>query len=66
MVIIGDTSQIDTRYLDRHSSGLTYAMEKLTGPISDPELAGYAHLVGATTFNESVRSDLAKFAERIL
>jgi PhoH-like ATPase len=60
IVFTGDLDQIDrTRKvgLDRKSSGLAYAISQLTNKSS---------LIAATTFEQSVRSDLAKIAEEFL
>lgn len=57
VIFTGDIGQIDRRRrLDEKSSGLTYAMNRMS---NHP-------LVGITTFKETVRSPLAKLAEEVL
>lgn len=57
MIFTGDLGQIDRRrLLDRRSSGLNYAINRLR---DNP-------LVGITIFRESVRSPLAKVADDLL
>ena len=67
-VFTGDLSQIDRRYLDRKTSGLSYAIERLTdiGNLAVKDLAEYVSLCGSVSFTESVRSDLAYYAEKVL
>ncbi len=68
IVFTGDLSQIDRRYLDRRSSGLAYAIERLTNieNLDDGRLAQYVSMIGAVNFKDSVRSDLARYAEMVL
>ena len=54
MIFTGDLSQIEESCkLDVHSSGLTYAMDRLGGET----------LIGIVNFDDVVRSALAKLAE---
>ena len=56
VVLTGDPGQIDTPYLDSHSSGLTHVVKKFTGrPIA-------AHV----TLNKGERSELAELAADLL
>lgn len=68
VVCTGDLSQIDLHHLDRKSSGLAYAIEKLTNlkNLDNPELAEDVHLVGVVNFKDSVRSKIASYAEKVL
>lgn len=56
MVLLGDTDQIDTPYLDKWSNGLTIAIEKLKGQ----SLFGHIHL------DKGVRSPLATLGSNLL
>lgn len=56
MVLLGDTDQIDTPYLDKWSNGLTIAIEKLKGQ----NLFGHIHL------DKGVRSPLATLGSNLL
>ena len=56
IVLLGDTDQVDTPYLDRHSNGLAIAIEKLKGK----ELFGHIKL------DRGERSPLATLASREL
>ena len=56
IVLLGDTDQVDTPYLDRHSNGLAIAIEKLKGN----ELFGHIKL------DRGERSPLATLASREL
>jgi PhoH-like ATPase len=68
VVFTGDLSQIDRKYLDRQSSGLAYSADKLTNRdnIFDDELSYGPTIVAISTFKESVRSALARYAEKVL
>jgi len=68
IVFTGDLSQIDRKYLDRKSSGLAYAIEKLTNKenIFDKDISYGPTIVAYVNFKESVRSDLARYAEKVL
>jgi len=56
MVLLGDTDQVDTAYLDRYSNGLTIAIERLKGQ----ELFGHIHL------DKGERSPLATLGSNVL
>jgi len=57
MVFTGDLGQIDrNRRLDRRTSGLAYAMDRMAGN----------EMVGAVNFRDTVRSPLASLAEGLL
>ena len=56
MVLLGDTDQVDTPYMDRYSNGLTIAIERLKGQ----ELFGHIHL------DKGERSALATLGSSIL
>tara|TARA_B100000029_G_scaffold171609_1_gene167976 strand:- start:1414 stop:2655 length:1242 start_codon:yes stop_codon:yes gene_type:complete len=56
VVLLGDTDQIDTPYIDRKSNGLTNVVEKFKNNV----LHAHVHL------NRGQRSDLASEASRIL
>lgn len=56
IIFTGDLSQIDGDRLDKHSSGLTYAIQKMR---SNP-------MIGVVNFKETLRSALASFAEEVL
>lgn len=56
MVLLGDTDQVDTPYLDRYSNGLTIAIERLKGQT----LFGHIHL------DKGERSQLATLGSNIL
>jgi len=75
IVFTGDLGQIDRFYLDRKSSGLAHASERLAGingwPDTLPnsvkrEFADCSKLIGVVNFTDSVRSVLASFAEKVL
>jgi PhoH-like ATPase len=56
IIFTGDINQIDTPYLDAHSNGLSYLVDKLKGqPI-------FAHV----TLEKGERSDLANLANELL
>jgi PhoH-like ATPase len=56
MVLLGDTEQVDTPYMDRYSNGLTIAIERLKGQ----ELFGHIHL------DKGERSALATLGSNVL
>ena len=56
MVLLGDTDQVDTPYMDRYSNGLTIAIERLKGQ----QLFGHIHL------DRGERSALATLGSNIL
>lgn len=56
VVVCGDLGQIDTKFLDRYSNGLSYVIDKFKG------WERYAHI----TLKKTVRSELAKEAEQRL
>jgi PhoH-like ATPase len=56
MVLLGDTEQVDTPYMDRYSNGLTIAIERLKGE----KLFGHIHL------DKGERSPLATLASNLL
>jgi PhoH-like ATPase len=56
IVFTGDLNQIDRPYLNKKSSGLNYASTKMK---DNP-------MVSIINFNETVRSELVKFAEEVL
>ena len=56
MVLLGDTDQVDTAYLDRYSNGLTIAIERLKGQ----DLFGHIHL------DKGERSPLATLGSNVL
>jgi len=56
MVLLGDTDQIDTPYLDKFTNGLTIAIEKLKG----------SHLFGHIRLDRGERSALATLASQSL
>jgi PhoH-like ATPase len=56
MVLLGDTDQVDTPYLDRYSNGLTIAIERLKGQ----RLFGHIHL------DKGERSQLATLGSNVL
>ena len=56
VVLLGDTGQIDTPYLDYHSNGLTIVVEKF----KDLSISGHIHLL------KGQRSELASVASKIL
>lgn len=56
VVLLGDTSQVDTPYLDKNSNGLTYAINKF----KDQNLFAHIHL------SKGERSELAELASKIL
>mgnify|MGYP001223314712 CR=1 FL=1 len=56
IVLMGDTDQVDTPYIDKKSNGLSIAIEKL----KNTELAAHAHL------KDSQRSAIAAMASNIL
>jgi PhoH-like ATPase len=61
IIFTGDLGQIDLRRrLDRRSSGLSYAISRMVGNEEE------CRMVAVTNFKETVRSDLAKFAEKKL
>lgn len=61
IIFTGDLGQIDLRRrLDRRSSGLAYAINRMVGHEEE------CRMVAATNFKETVRSPLAKFGERVL
>ena len=68
IVFTGDLTQIDHPYLDRKSSGLAYAIERMSNKenILDPDLEYGPTIVAYTNFKESVRSPLARYAEKVL
>ena len=53
---MGDTDQIDTPYIDKHSNGLTIVIEKF----KHSKLAAHIHLA------RGERSELATFASQVL
>lgn len=56
MILLGDTEQIDTPYMDRYSNGLSIAIERLKGQ----ELFGHIHL------DRGERSALATLGSNLL
>lgn len=56
IIFTGDLSQIDSNLLDKNSSGLTYAIQKMK---ANP-------MIGVVNFKETLRSALASFAEEVL
>jgi PhoH-like ATPase len=56
IIFNGDLSQIDNRHLNKNNSGLTYLMHKFAG----------SHMVGIVNFKETLRSEFASFAEKVL
>lgn len=56
MILLGDTDQVDTPYLDKYSNGLTIAIEKLKGS----DLYGHIHL------DRGERSKLATLGSALL
>ncbi len=56
IVFTGDLSQIDNRHLDRSTSGLAYAIQKMKG----------YPMVGTVNFKETLRSKIASLAEEVL
>ena len=56
VVLLGDTDQIDTPYIGKHSNGLSIVIDKL----KDSKLSAHAHL------SKGERSELATLASRIL
>ena len=56
IVLMGDTDQIDTAYLDKRSNGLAIVVEKFM----NSELAAHIHL------NRGVRSAIATYASQVL
>ncbi len=68
IVFTGDLTQIDRKYLDRKSSGLAYAIERLSNKenIFDKDVDFGPTIVAYVNFKEIVRSDLARYAEKVL
>jgi PhoH-like ATPase len=60
LVFCGDLSQIDVSYLSARTSGLTYAIEKISGT------GRKSMMVGVTLLTETVRSKLAAFASEVM
>jgi PhoH-like ATPase len=56
IVLLGDTDQIDTPYIDSYSNGLTIAVEKLKS----------SHLTSHITLERGERSELATLAGQML
>jgi PhoH-like ATPase len=56
IIFTGDINQIDTPYLDAHSNGLSFLVDKLKGQ------ALFAHV----TLEKGERSDLANLANELL
>lgn len=56
IVLMGDTDQIDTAYLDKRSNGLAIVVEKL----KTTHLSAHIHL------KRGVRSDIATYASKVL
>lgn len=56
VVLVGDPDQIDHAYLDRHTNGLIYAMERFQGE----SIAGHVNLI------KGERSPLAQLAANLL
>lgn len=56
LIFTGDVRQIDTPYLDEHSNGLSYLVDKMKGQTL------YAHI----TLQKGERSDLANLANELL
>jgi len=56
IVLLGDTDQVDTHYIDKHSNGLTIIVQKFKESI----LTGHVHLINGH------RSDIATLATSIL
>jgi PhoH-like ATPase len=56
MVLLGDTEQVDTPYLDRFSNGLTIAIERMKG----------TDLFGHIRLDRGERSALATLASQQL
>ena len=56
VVLLGDTEQVDTPYIDTRSNGLTIAVEKFKG----------SELTGHIILTKGQRSDIATLASKIL
>jgi PhoH-like ATPase len=56
IVLLGDTDQIDTPYIDSYSNGLTISVEKLKS----------SHLTSHITLERGERSELATLAGQML
>lgn len=56
IIFTGDIYQIDTPYLDAHSNGLTYLVDRMQGQ----------HLYGHVNLEKGERSDLANLASKVL
>ena len=56
LIFTGDLSQIDNQSLDKKSSGLAYAINRLAGE----------EYIGVVTFKDVVRSRLARLAEKLM
>jgi PhoH-like ATPase len=56
IIFTGDINQIDTPYLDAHSNGLSYLVDKLKGQ------SIFAHV----TLEKGERSELANLANELL
>ena len=60
LVFCGDLSQIDLPYISLKNSGLTYAIEKISG-------TGYKNkMVGVSVLSQTVRSKLSAFASEVM
>jgi PhoH-like ATPase len=68
LVITGDLSQIDRKNLDRHSSGLAYAIERLLSRdnLKNSKVAAYVNMFAAIRLKQSVRSDVAFYASEVM
>ena len=60
LVFCGDLSQIDVAFLSKRTSGLTYAIERISGT------GAKSRMVGVTELTETVRSKLAAFASEVM
>ncbi len=56
IIFTGDVNQIDTPYLDEHSNGLSYIIDRLQG----------SHLFAHITLEKGERSELANLANELL
>ena len=56
IIFTGDIRQIDTPYLDAHSNGLSYLIDRLKGQ----------HLYAHVTLERGERSELANIANELL
>ena len=56
VILLGDTDQIDTPYINSQSNGLTVVIEKMKN----------SHLAGHVTLEKGQRSDIASHAADVL